>query len=378
MIPEIFDPRNGPSGGWPGSSMLERAYLTAFAEAGSRAMIANLRTRVYGLKAGAQIFPLTVNDAEYGDAYVCLPHTAYALYAREELDLVDTGMWRPALRLLAAATGGLMRAIKINRIVHLNNWMLSTNLHHGWDGKDLPEIRARLVAAFPRHIIAIRSINHWSDAPLAVSLIHDGWQLLPSRQIYVTDDLTRNWAPKRDSKQDLRLLRQTHYQQDAMEELRPGDTERIAQLYGLLYLDRYSKLNPQFTPAFIEMTHRTGLLHYRGLRDCEGVLVAIVGCLIRGGVLTTPIVGYDTALPRTHGLYRLACVLLTQIAQSAGVRLNSSAGAATFKRLRGARPELEYSALFTAHLAAPRRAAIAAMAGLLNRVIVPLSRVRGL
>ena len=378
MIPEIFDPISGPQDGWPAQAAMERSYLTAFAQAGSRAMIANLGTRVLGLRIGERIFPLTVNEAEYGDSYVCLPHTAYALYAREELDLVDTGAWRSALRLLAGAAGGLMRAININRIVHLNNWMLSTNLHAGWGGEELSAIRTRLVTEFPSHIIAIRSINRWSDAPLAASLAADGWQFLPSRQIYVTDDLTRDWACKRDTKQDLRLLRQTPYQQDEMYELQPGDAVRIAQLYGMLYLDRYSTLNPQFTPDFIEMTHRSGLFHYRGLRDAAGHLVAIVGCLIRGGVLTTPIVGYDTALPRAQGLYRLACVLLTQLAQSCGVRLNSSAGAAAFKRLRGAHGELEYSAFFTAHLAAPRRAAITAMVVLLNRLAVPLIRARGL
>ncbi|MGC8532491.1 MAG: hypothetical protein ACP5M1_10680 [Acidiphilium sp.] len=378
MRPEIFDPITGPQGGWPEQAALERAYLTAFAQIGAPALIANVRTKIYGLRAGGRIFPLTVNEAEYGDSYVCLPHTAYALYAREELDLVETGIWRPALRLLTSLAGGLMRAIRINQIVHLNNWMLSTNLHHGWQGEALTAIRQLLVAQFPDHVIAIRSINRWSDAPLADALSADGWQFLPSRQIYVTDDLVRDWAPRRDTKQDLRLLRNTPYQDDNMEQLRAGDAERIAQLYGWLYLDRYSTLNPQFTPAFIEITHRSGLIRYRGLRDATGQLVVIVGCLLRGDILTTPIVGYDTALPRAQGLYRLACVLLTQIAQSYGVRLNSSAGAGEFKRLRGAHGELEYSAFFTAHLSAPRRIAIDAMAMALNRLAVPLIRARGL
>lgn len=378
MRPEIFDPMIGPQGGWPAQAALERAYLTAFAQAGAPAMIANVRTKIYGLRVGERIFPLTVNEAEYGDSYVCLPHTSYALYAREELDLVDIGVWRPALRLLTSLAGGLMRAIRINRVVHVNNWMLSTNLHHDWQGNELAAIRRLLVYEFPDHMMAIRSINRWSDAPLADALCADGWQLLPSRQIYVTDDLARDWAPRRDTKQDLRLLRNTPYQDDTMDQLRPGDAERIAQLYGLLYLDRYSTLNPQFTPTFITMTHRSGLIRYRGLRDAAGQLVAIVGCLIRGNILTTPIVGYDTALPRAHGLYRLACVLLTQMAQSSGVRLNSSAGAGEFKRLRGAHSELEYSAFFTDHLAAPRRAAIGAMAMVLNRLAVPLIRARGL
>lgn len=378
MSVEIFDPRLGPAGGWPEAAGLERAYLTAFATQGAAAMIANLRTRVLAVRAEERIFPVTVNEAEYGDCYVCLPHSAYALYARRELDLVDTGWWRPGLVLLAGAAGLALRAMAINRIVHLNNWMLSTNLHDGWAGAAIPQIRARLVAAFPTHIIAIRSINFWSDEKLAQGLAADGWALLPARQIYVTDDPVRDWMCKRDARQDLKLLRNTRYTEDAMRELLPGDAVRIAALYRMLYLDRYSTLNPHFTPAFIEMTHRSGLFRYRGLRDEAGLLVAIVGCLVRGGVLTTPIVGYDTALPRAAGLYRLACVLLTQMAQECGARLNGSAGAASFKRLRGARGELEYTAFFTAHLAAPRRVAMAALEGLLSRVAAPLVRARGL
>src|SRR5262245_24724883 len=95
--PVLFDPLEGPPGGWRAEHAQARAYLESFARYGSRALISNLRTRVMGLHSDGRIFPVTINDAEYGDAYVCLPHTAYALYAKEELRLVDAGPWTPAL-----------------------------------------------------------------------------------------------------------------------------------------------------------------------------------------------------------------------------------------------------------------------------------------
>src|SRR4029079_19242229 len=122
-----------------------------------------------------------------------------------------------------------------------------------------------------------------------------GWTLLPSRQIYVTDNLAEDWAPRRETRRDLAILDAQHDHVDMLEALRPGDAERIAHLYALLYLDRYSQLNPAFTPAFIEMTHRAKVFHYRGLRHRDGALSTVVGCFVRGSVLTTPIVGYDTA-----------------------------------------------------------------------------------
>jgi len=375
---ELFDPLAGPSDGWPPGTDAERAYLEAFARDGSSALISNLRTRVLGLRWQDRIFPVTVNEAEYGDAYVCLPHTAYVLYAKAELRIVDTGRWAPLLARLADAAGFVLRRARINRIVHLGNWMLSTNLHGGWAGEGLAEILALVVGRFPGHIIAIRSLNAWSDAALLAQVRRQGWRLLPSRQVYVTEDLDRDWALRRNTMRDIELLARTQYRVDTLEVLGAGDAERIARLYEMLYLDRYSRLNPAFTPAYIQMTHRAGIIRYRGLRDSEGSLAAIVGCFVRGGILTTPIVGYDTARSIEEGLYRMASVLFARMAQECGARLNGSAGAADFKRYRGARPVIEYSACFTAHLSWPRRTVVSILEWLLNRLLVPLMVERGL
>ena len=324
---ELFKPLDGPAGGWPSGSQAERVYLEAFS-LGSQAMISNLRTRVLGLRCGDLILPITVNDAEYGDAYVCLPHTAYALYAKAELELVNVGPWSPLFSLLAGATGVVLRAAQFNQVVHIDNWMLSTNLHGRWCGEGLDETRQVIVNSFPGHVLGVRSLSSWSDELLINRLVSAGWRMLPSRQIYVTDDLDREWSPRRDTRRDLALLSATDYELDDLEVLRPGDSERIAQLYTMLYLDRYSALNPAFTAAFIETTHREKVFVYRGLRAVDGTLAAIVGCFIRGGVLTTPIVGYDTSRPATDGLYRMSSILLAKAAQERGLRLNGSAGAA--------------------------------------------------
>jgi len=375
---QFFDPVAGPHGGWPAGSDPDRAYLEAFAAHGSTALIANLRTRVLGLATGDRVLPVTVNDAEYGDAYVCLPHSAYALYAKAELGIVDAGPWAPALGVLADAAGAVMRAGRINRIVHVGNWMLSTNLHGGWRGEEIPAIREAVTVAFPDHLIAVRSLNPWSDPALCEAFRADGWRLLPARQVWVTDDLDRDWAPRRDTRRDLALFDRTSYRFDPLETLQPGDSERIALLYDLLYRGRYSSLNPAFTPAFVEMSHRSGFLQYAGLRGRDGVLDAVVGSLVRDGVLTTPVVGHDTARPQDCGLYRLASVLFARMAAERGARLNGSAGAADFKRNRGARAQVEYTAVWSRHLPAPRRALIAGLQGVLDKVAVPLMRERGL
>ncbi|HYD88082.1 MAG TPA: hypothetical protein VEA80_11445 [Vitreimonas sp.] len=374
----LVDPAAAASTDWPAGAEQERAYIDAFASRGSTALISNLRTRVMALRSGARVFPVTVNDAEYGDAYVCLPHTAYALYAKDELRIVDAGPWTPALAALASGAGAALRRAQINRVVHVNNWMLSTNLHGCWRGEEVGAIRTLLTERFPAHALCVRSLNRWSDPDLCARFEADGWRLLPARQIYVTDDLAAEWAPRRDTRRDLALLERSPYRRDDLHELRPGDAQRIADLYALLYLDRYSQLNPAFTADFIDLTHRAGLFTYRGFRDGNGALATVVGCFIRGGVLTTPIVGYDTARPPEEGLYRLCSLALAQMAMERGLKLNGSAGAASFKRNRGARAVIEYSAYYVRHLPLARRSAIAALEQLLNRIALPIMTERGL
>ncbi|WP_204310158.1 hypothetical protein, partial [Enterobacter cloacae] len=76
-----------------------------------------------------------------------------------------------------------------------------------------------------------------------------------------------------------------------------ADAERIAELYHLLYVGKYSPLNPVFSAAWVLMTWRDGTLRYRGVRNADGTLLAVAGSLVRGNVLTPPVVGYDTVRP---------------------------------------------------------------------------------
>jgi hypothetical protein len=62
------------------------------------------------------------------------------------------------------------------------------------------------------------------------------------------------------------------------------------------------------------------------------------------------LIGYNTELPQTAGIYRLLCALLFQEAIQKRLVLNFSSGAANFKRLRGGKPLIEFSAIYSRHL----------------------------
>lgn len=373
----LFDPLAPPPNAWP-AECDSRAYIEGVARAGATAMIPNVATRWLALRSGDRVYPVTVNDGERGGSYVCLPHSAYILYARAELDIVDTGRLRPVLRALIAGADRLLHWGEINRVVHVDNWLLSTNLHGDWAGEDLPAIRAMLAERFPTHAIAVRSIDPWSSPRLLDAARADGWRLLASRQIWVTGDLAKDWQGRRDTRDDMKLLARSGLTIDGFAEMRAVDAERIAALYHLLYVGKYSPLNPVFSADWVMMTWRTGTLRYRGVRDADGTLLAVAGSLMRGDVLTPPVVGYDTARPQSEGLYRIATLLFTTMAQECGARLNGSAGAAQFKRNRGARGVIEYMAIAAGHLPWRRRAVLGFMALVLDRLAVPMMKRRGL
>src|SRR5690606_9491050 len=163
---------------------------------------------------------------------------------------------------------------------------------------------------------------------------------------------------------------------DPVRRLVVDDLQRVQaqQQRDLLYVGKYSRFNPVYGEGFLRAWHRAGLLHFPGHRDGEGRLQAIAGVFGHGRVVTTPILGYDTGLPRELGLYRLAAINVYRHAAAHGLEVNLSAGAAGFKRLRGGRPAIEYSAVYARHLPARAQRALDLLSAASCRLGAPLLR----
>ena len=333
----------------------------------------NVEAEVALLRLDDLALPLTINRAEYGNSYVCSPYTHYVTYCREELRIVGP---LPGERLLGAGLGVLglgLRAGSINAAVCVNNWLLSTNLYPAIDAAQVAAITAALVARFPDRALVWRSVAPALHPSLARALSNAGYRLATSRRVYLLDPRTRAPFTSASYKRDRKRLRESGYRVVTPADLHPRDLPRLVELYDALYLAKYSRLNPQFTERFLEQALRHETLTLRALREPEsGRLDAVLGCFARGGVLTTPLFGYDDQVPQQVGLYRMLNVVLTHLARDRGLLLHQSSGVGHFKRSRGARPHLEFSAVYTRHLGARQRAAWATLAGLANRVGAPL------
>lgn len=334
----------------------------------TRPYIGNLHAEVALLRDGGLTLPCTINHGEPDNAWICSPLATYGSYVIEEIGRTIGKPWRYPLQALCLGYRGVLAAAAIDKTVAVNNWMLSTNLYPAPQPRALAGIIAQVRERWPEHAIWFRSLNARHNQPWLETLRASGFELLPSRQVYLFDDLAT--ARRANLLRDLKLVKRTTL--NVAREFSAADFERIETLYGFLYLDKYSRLNPHYRAAFMQAWHDNGLLDFWGLRDEAGTLQAVIGTFRQGDIITAPIVGYNTALPKALGLYRQLMARVFEVARREGLRLNLSAGAAHFKRLRGGRAALEYSAVLSSHLPLPRRAALRTLRGLTQTIGVPM------
>ncbi|KFN50595.1 hypothetical protein [Arenimonas composti] len=328
------------------------------------------------LEAGGVALPVGVVAGDGGEAWVASPRRAYAAYAQAETER----HYPRAGRLLApvfAALDAALAAARIDTAVTLNQWLLSTNLQ--------PPLRPQLLDAWlqaarerwPRRAVWWRSLNEGEHGDWIAALRERGFVALASRQVWLVDDPAVAARRHADLRRDLKRLHDGRYPPQR-EGFAAADFARAAELYALLYRDKYSRFNPDYDATFLQRWHAAGLLELQGGRGDDGRLAWIAGIFLLGGVATTPLVGYDTARPQREALYRRLTAAVFARAIERGERLNLSAGVGPFKRTRGGRPAIEYS-LVDAR-AAPRRtrAAIAALAAATTRLAAPWMRRAGL
>jgi hypothetical protein len=318
-------------------------------------LYSNITTDGAFLRADETALPLTINRREFENSYVCSPYSAYISYTQEELKLLKNPILIRCLRSIIAAGSHLLKAGQINKVVQVNNWLCSTNLYPKLSYKALSVGTKSLLELYPQHAVMFRSLNEYTNTQLIKDLGQLGYELFPSRQIYVFDTLQDGFAKKRMLQSDFSLLKKTEFNVVNHEQIVPEDYDRITQLYRELYILKHSSLNPQITTDYIRLNHEHRLLEFKGLRDQEGVLQGVIGYFAKEGVLATHLVGYNTSLPQNIGIYRLLSALLFQEAIRKKLVLNFSSGAANFKKLRGGKPVIEFSAIYSKHLPTVQR-----------------------
>ena len=136
-IIRLFDAETIDQLPWPNTedSTYAQSYLLPFIKYGPTHFIDNVKTQYMVLLIEEQVvLPISVNVQEYENSYVCSPYSHYVTYAKEELVLIQQRWLRVILSLLIESFGIFCKLCRINRAIHVNNWLLSTNLY--------PDLRA--------------------------------------------------------------------------------------------------------------------------------------------------------------------------------------------------------------------------------------------
>jgi len=280
--------------------------------------------------------------------------------AREEIRREMAGPATFAACGLSHLVEGFARLMRLDDAVYPGHDLLTTSLYD----------QATLPAPHPGKATILRSLNRRHHAGLL-----DGQATLwPVRVVWLIDDPARAWWPRRDVRRDRRLLADSGLTRGHYTKLTASQLDQVMALYRRLYITRYSRYNPDYRRDYIEAMLADGRLEILTL-ERDGEIAAFCAIRCKSNVLSVPMLGYNDRLPYSDALYRMVMVPPVETALARGLSVNLSAGAARFKRHRGALPHVEYMLILDDHLPAPKRFAYRAIGRLLRALEPQLIKV---
>lgn len=373
---EIYDANNIAELVWPNDEDHQnyRVYLEELVQANIKDYVANANTILKLLKIDDVILPISICDYSKSNTFVCSIHTQYISYAIAELSKLESNPLKIIAGLLLKPLSWLVKLGKLDKAVHINNWLFPTNIHPEMNAQQVHRMIEFLTLKFPNHGLIFRTLNQITDKPLLEELVAAKFKLLGSRQIYLlSKSLISSFKSKapRDIRRDEKLISINNLNISDSPDNYPSIQRELNKLYSSLYVEKHSHLNPMYTTKFFDLILRVPGFSVQLVLD-EAKLIGFIAYLTRYNVTYAPMLGYDVNLPQSKGIYRVLSSLKITAAQKAGSCLHSSAGAASFKRNRGHTAIIEYHAIYSRHLSLARRSIYYIMMIIVNKFAMPV------
>lgn len=367
---ELFDSSNVDQIQWPDSDhgIFAKNFLMPLIKDGVEKYFDNVKTTLYALKVDDFVIPVTVNDKEYDNSYVCSFYSYYINYGLISLSNMHH-MWglTKLLKGFLRGLGAFLKGGKINKVVSVNNWLFSTNLFPDLKQNQIERITNFLKIRFPDHAIVFRSVNTFENKECHRHLQKTRFDLIASRQVYFTNPSNEDVFSTRIFKSDLKLLKETDYEILKPNEISKDEASKLLSLYNAIYVHKYAAVNPQINANFIKIAIENNIMTFHALKK-EGVIDGVVGYYKLHGAMTSPFFGYDNQKPQNAGLYRILSTILALEAKQHGVIFHQGAGASFYKTVRRAEPNMEYIAVYNKHLPVHRRLTWLTLKAIMNGI----------
>ena len=355
---ELYDSTTVDQLTWPDTEEAHAAHalLLPMIKEGVPHYIRNVETKLYLMLVNSQVIPLTVNQREYDNSY--LTSNYFPIKHLEEKKSQKKHPLNILQKPLLKGVGFFLKGIKINKVVIVNNWLLTTNIYPILSQKELRDVTAFLTQRFKDHALVFRSLNIRKCQELADHLNKLSYRLLYARHVYIYDPSQKDQFSSKvhyHHRRDRRLIGSEGYEVVLSDgEMQASELDRLLELYNALYLARHTTFSPQYTEKYLRKAVEKRFLHLVGLKK-EGKIHAVIGFHQRAETLITPFCGFDRTLGDVSHLYRMLTILAIDEAEARGLLLNDGSGGEAPKQYRGMKPFPEYVALYDKHLPLHRR-----------------------
>lgn len=336
---------------WPQTveGQYAKSVLMPFIEKKVSHYIENIKTDLRVLILGELVLPITINEKEYDNSFVCSPYSYFISYARQSLDSFPSTWFFRSMDVLFGKLGSLFCKLHVNKVVIVNNWLYATNLYPQLQTEHLGKITQFLQQSFPDHTIVFRSVDSCTNPICYQELQKVGFKYIASRQIFFLNPCDSSFFGSRLFKSDLKLLKNSGYEIIDGKDIKEHEISRLLKLYRDLYIGKYSTLNPQFNEEFLRLALKHNILHFKALKK-EGRIDGVIAYMERDAKMYCPFFGYDRDLPKETSLYRILSTVLMCEAYERKLFFHQSSGASAFKKMRKAQDCIEYQAVYYKHL----------------------------
>jgi hypothetical protein len=317
-------------------SIFIKEYFSEIIKYGSKKFISNIDVEVKILEVNWTLIPITFWNSKKD---ICFTSSIYWMfdYLMLESKTIKWSFLKIFVKIFSFVVLVILRIIKIEKTIFVNNLMLSTNISPQLKENDFEEIKEFLLKNFKNYSIIFRSINEFDYE--YIDFLKKLWfKEVIFRQIFLSYvDKVKDYEKIKEVKSDKRLFEKSNYKHVSKKELNDYEREEIKECYDNLYLKKYSILNPNLNLDFFKNIENVSAFSIEYLINEKNCINWAFAYYKINGQITAPVFWY-----KNENLYRQITHIYTKNALKIGKTLNWSSWVWEFKMNRGAEKTIEY------------------------------------